>query len=363
MRTFVTNAMFGFLFVIAAAIRFSCCDANSNVLCIESEREALLKLKNDLIDHSNRISSWVETGDCCKWIGVFCDNVTGHVTQLHLVAPPFSASDDSAPIAEWEAYERSIQIPDFFGLLGSLTYLNLSQSHVWGPIPEKLGNLSKLRYLDLGHNRFDNVRSLQWVSRLTSLQYLDLSYVPLDKATDWVQVTFNLPYLLELHFSGCKLENDTSPTSTVNSTKSLVVLDLSFNQFSSVPTLIFSLHGLVSVDLSFNSLQCPIQDYFGNMSFLEVVDLSLNSLNSSIPNSLYSLTHLQSLRLGDNYFQGEISSAIGNLSSLIYLDLLANTLEGTLPTSLEHLCNLKVMDLSHNRISGPIPLSIGSYHL
>ncbi|KAK9017267.1 hypothetical protein V6N11_079747 [Hibiscus sabdariffa] len=331
MRAALTNALLGFLSVIAAAICFSCCDANSNVLCIESEREALLKLKNDLNDPSNSLSSWVETEDCCKWIGVFCNNLTGHVTR----------PEDDAPFTQWEAYE---------------------QSKLGGTINPSLLQLKHLTSLDLSNNsfssiqipEFDEVRSLQWVSGLSSLQYLDLSEVHLHKATDWLQVTFNLPNLLELHLSDCLLQDDTSPISIVNSRKSLAVLDLYLNQFSSIPMSIFSLHGLVSLNLSFNSLNGPIPDYFGNTSFLEVVDLSSNSLNSSIPNSLYSLHHLQSLSLGGNYFQGEISSAIGNLSSLIHLDLSHNKFQRRLPTSFEDLCKLKEMNLSSNEIDQDI---------
>ncbi|KAE8684154.1 putative Disease resistance family protein / LRR family protein [Hibiscus syriacus] len=150
------------------------------------------------------------------------------------------------------------------------------------------------------------------------------------------------------------LQDDTSPISTVNSNKSLVVLDLSWNRLSSVPMWIFDLHGLVSLDLSLNHLEGPIPDYFGNMSFLKVVDLGWNSLNSSVPNSLYSLNHLQFLGLTENNFQGEISNAIGNLSSLNHLDLSENQLQGKVPASLGDLCKLKEMDLSYNRIDQDI---------
>ncbi|KAH1084082.1 hypothetical protein J1N35_023843 [Gossypium stocksii] len=217
--------------------------------------------------------------------------------------------------------------------------------------------------------------------------YLDLSYADLRKANDWVQVTFKLPSLLELHLSYCGLEDDPSPIS-VNSTKSLVVLDLSQNRFSSVPKSIFSLHGLVSIDLSGNSLEGSIPDYFGNTSFLEVLDLSWNHLNSSIPNSLYSLNRLQFLSLSSNQLQGTISSAIGYLSSLTHLDLSDNKIEGGISEILQSLSrcclgsleslsmsnnqlsghltdqlgqfkNLSYLSLAQNKISGPIPSSIG----
>ncbi|XP_017632357.2 receptor-like protein EIX2 [Gossypium arboreum] len=378
MTTPLLISLFPFLLLIPA-LCFSICHANSNVLCIQSEREALLKFKNHLIDPSNKLSSWVEGGDCCKWIGVVCHNSTGHVHQLHLAAPsPFD-------FAEWDAYRQSklegkinpsllelkhlssldlsnnnfssIHIPKFFGLLESLTYLKLSQAQFHGAISHNLGNLSKLQYLDLGGNDLKS-KSLQWVSGLSSLQYLDLSSADLHKANDWVHVTFKLPSLLELYLSDCGLE-DVPSSISVNSSKSLVVLDLSGNSLSSVPKWIFSLHGLVSIDLSDSSLEGPIPDYFGNISILEVLDLTGNSLNSSIPNFLYSLNRLQFFSLSDNQLQGTISSAIGNLSSVTYLDLSENQLNGQIPLSIGQLSSLELFDISENQLNGQIPLSIG----
>ncbi|PPR97307.1 hypothetical protein GOBAR_AA23361 [Gossypium barbadense] len=340
-------SLFPFLLLITA-IYFTICAANSNSLCIQSEREALLKFKNHLIDPSNRLSSWVEGLDCCEWIGVVCHNSTGHVHQLNL-APTLSEPDEFAPYFEWEAYERS-------KLGGKINPSLLELKHLTGfpeGIPHNLGNLSKLHYLDLGGN-YLKPKSFQWVSGLSSLQYLDLSGADLSKANDWLQVTFKHPSLLKLRLSNCCLEDDPSPIS-VNSTKSLVILDLSGNGFSSVPKSIFSLHSLMSFDLSENSLEGPIPYYFGNISFLEVLDLTLNHLNSSIPNSLYSLNRLQFLSRGENQLQGTISRTIGNLSSITHLDLSSNfMLEGRLPTSLEYLCKLKEMDLSYNKIEDGI---------
>ena len=54
------------------------------VQCMDSEQEALLKIKEGFIKSSDPFSSWTAEKDCCKWRGVGCDNTNGHVTVLYL---------------------------------------------------------------------------------------------------------------------------------------------------------------------------------------------------------------------------------------------------------------------------------------
>ncbi|XVE62770.1 hypothetical protein DITRI_Ditri06bG0146300 [Diplodiscus trichospermus] len=387
-------SLFAFL-LVTAAICISFCEGNSNVLCIESERQALLKFKQDLIDPSNRLSSWIDGEDCCDWVGVFCNNLTGHVNELHLglfSSKPYVSSllnfvPDYAPDPVRDAYEKSalrgkinpslldlthlnyldlsynnfggVQIPEFICSLKSLTYLNLFRANFSGAIPHKLRNLSKLNYLDLGNNYRLEAKALQWVSGLSSLQYLDLSGADLTNATDWLQITSKLPSLLELHLSGCELTNDPSPVS-VNYT-SLAVLDLSLNKLSSVATWIFSLGSLVSINLRANIVKGEIPNGFQNLSSLTFLDLSWNSFSpSSIPSWLSNLNQLQFLGLGRVGLQGNFSSVITNMSSLTHLDLSGNNHAKIVPKCLESLCNIREMDLSDNEIDHEVSEIIGS---
>ena len=377
-----------FLWLLTIHPNFS--TSESEVRCIESDRHALLKFKQDLKDPSNRLASWTAAPeeDCCDWAGVLCHNRTGHVLELHLrtFRPLY---DDLRTDLQWhtqyKVYQRSrfggkinpslldlkhliyldlscnnfhgAQIPKFLGSMGSLRYLNLSFAGFGGLIPHQLGNLSNLQYLNLeGYYNNLHVMNLHWLSGLPSLQHLDMSGVNLSKASDWLQMTNKLPSLIELRLSFCDLSGSIPLLipGSINFS-SLTTLDLSSNRFENTSILfwVFGLHNLVSLDLSFNWFQGPITVHLQNLTSLRHLDLSEN-IFSTIHNWLYSFSHLEFLSLHLNYLQGTISSAIGNLTSAISIDLSENELEGKVPRSLGNLCKLRKIGLFSNKLSQEI---------
>ncbi|KAL7257808.1 hypothetical protein ACSBR1_004007 [Camellia fascicularis] len=399
-------------FLTIAAIHLSFCNGNNDVVCMKSEKQALLSFKQDLKDLSNRLSSWEVEADCCKWAGVVCNNLSGHVLELHLQTPN-----------EFDLYSRlggeinpslvnlthlryldlsqnsftGIRIPSFIGSLVSLQYINLSDAGFVGTIPHHLGNLSSLRSLSLRANDVD-VENLDWLHALYHLEYLDLSDVNLTKAPNWPQVINKLPFLLELHLSRCGL--DLSPALLSVNFTSLLVLELSSNWVSSIPSWIFSIASLISLDLSSCAFESPLPEGFWNltslvtldvssnnfpsfpnslfrmsnlvflnlrgafeaplplilpnMTNLRYLDLSYNDLNSTVPSWLYSFSRLEYLDMSFSKLEGGISNEIGNLTSIITLLLTENKLEGTLPRSLGSLCTLRFCDLSYNNFRGEL---------
>ena len=87
--------------------------AQDHIMCIQTEREALLQFKAAIEDPYGMLSSWT-TSDCCQWQGIRCSNLTAHVLMLDL------HGDDTE--------ERYIRGENHKSLmeLQQLNYLNLS---------------------------------------------------------------------------------------------------------------------------------------------------------------------------------------------------------------------------------------------
>lgn len=387
----------------------------SDILCLESEKQALLRFKQDLIDPSNRLFSWVVEEDCCRWVGIHCDNLTGRVKEIKLanhltgelkgkISPSLLNLKHLIHLDLTNIDFGGVQIPSFMGLFSNLRYLSLNNTRFEGLIPHQLGNLSSLRHLVISNYRGSlYVDNLHWLSSLSLLEYLHLSHVNLNKASDhWSFIINMLPNLKFLYLRFCKLShiptlsfvNLTSiidfdiqgnnfhsyiPKWFLNSSNleylnlgscnfqgpiphgarslsSLKTLAISYNNLtSSLPKWLFGLNNLILLDLDENSLEGPIPCGFQNMTSLKHLSLSSNHFGpGTLPDSVYHFSHLETLNLEGNNFGGVLSRAIGNLTSIIELDWSHNALEGKLPSSMGTLCNLVDIDLSNNKFGGLI---------
>ncbi|RVW94535.1 Receptor-like protein 12 [Vitis vinifera] len=300
-------------------------EGDAEIGCIGRERQALLKFKQGIVDDFGILSSWgneEDKTDCCRWEGVQCSNLTGHVVMLDLGAYGYMRAGES--------------MPEFIGSFTKMRYLNLSSTHFFGTLPCQLGNLSNLNSLDLS--------VIQWPEAITKL-----------------------PSLIELHLKSCDLPSLATPSlSLVNSSASLVLLDLSFNQVhtaSIYPWLFNFSNSLVHLDLSYNLLRGSLLGDFGNMVSLAYLDLSKNDweIQGSIPDTFGNMTSLRTLCLCSNQLEGEIPKSFNNLCKLQTLELCRNNLAGVLAKNLLPCANdtLEILDLSRNRFIGSFPDFIG----
>ncbi|KAK2387422.1 receptor protein EIX2 [Trifolium repens] len=285
------------------------------VRCNEKDEETLLIFKKGINDSLHqKISTWSTKKDCCAWEGVHCNNITGRVTELHLNDQYLKGEVNLSNILELEFLSYlDLGLNDF-----DVINIPATQHNITHP--------SNLLYLDLFSFSSLHMVNLDWLSAHSSLKYLDLSWIDLNKETNWLQVVNTLPSLLELDLRGCKLNNfiiNPSINEYLN-LSSLVTLDLSHNNFTSqLPNWFFNLtKNLTYLYLHRSNIHGEIPSSLLNLHNLRVLDLSYNMLSGSIPSTLGNLSSLNSLSLGNNNFVGEISKlTFSKLSSLDSLDL------------------------------------------
>ncbi|KAK9669746.1 hypothetical protein RND81_13G151700 [Saponaria officinalis] len=369
------------------------------IRCKRHELDALLKFKKTVTkDPMSRLSSWVGE-DCCQWVGLRCDNVTNNVIKLILRDKPLNSdvcvSDNSLVFSEVSPallelkYLRHLdlsgndfsgsQIPEFIGSMTHLRYLNLSRTGFTGPIPSQLGNLTRLRFLDL-HAPFQcvmfsglNSESLRWASGLSKLQWLDLGSCSLAEAYDTFQVLVSLPSLSFLSLAACQLPYGQFPeavfANTSNSNfRTLENLDLSYNNLKgTLPSVLKNMVSLKSLNLNFNNFNGSIPLWLKNLKQLEILKLRVNGfthVDGGVWGILGNPCNFKHLDLSNNAIvQQDILETSFNSSRCAaydfeYLGLSDNKLGGSLPSLLGELINLQHLDLSSNGFGGKIPTSL-----
>ncbi|XP_031274240.1 receptor-like protein 1 [Pistacia vera] len=197
---------------------------------------------------------------------------------------------------------------------------------------------------------------------IISLKKLSLSYCGLN-GTLYDQGLCEMVHLQQLNIDNNDLWGPLPPClanltslkhipSSFGNMSSLQVLDLSKNELAGgIPKHLaigcFSLEKLV---LSNNKLQGHI--FFNNMNLINLEELQLDGSHFSgeIPKSLLNCNSLEVLYLNDNHLSGKIPRWIGNLSILGVIAMSNNELEGPIPKELCQIDDLQILDISNNNI-------------
>jgi hypothetical protein len=175
-------------------------------------------------------------------------------------------------------------------------------------LPESIGNLTQLRYLNLKHNTLRGPVP-QGITNLVNARRILLAGHPREPQ----------------YGSGTEAPGN-HPSAT------------------GIP----SSEGVSKAAQALNYFEGPIPANVGNLQNLEIFELAFSGISGPIPSQFGNLQELRMLLLHGSSLSGEIPSNLGNARKMRYLFLHGNNLSGQIPSSLGNLSDMKHLRLSNN---------------
>nr|XP_048330117.1 receptor-like protein 18 isoform X2 [Ziziphus jujuba var. spinosa] len=176
--------------------------------------------------------------------------------------------------------------------------LSLARNQLTGPIPSRWLQCKELQILYFFSNHFTGSIPVS-IGNLTKLKLLDLAE---NKLKDFPKEIGNLKELEELWVETNALRGP-------------------------FPLCIFNMSALRSLDFSENKLSGSLPDNIcHNLPNIQELLLFYNQFDGPIPSRWFQCKHLRTLSLAHNNFTVEVPTSIGNLTNLKKLDLGFNNL-------------------------------------
>ncbi|KAJ9679641.1 hypothetical protein PVL29_021539 [Vitis rotundifolia] len=250
----------------------------------------------------------------CK-LGPLFPNWLRTQTRLSILDIPASGISDVIP--NW-----------FWNLTSDLRWLNISNNHISGTLPNLTSYPSSLA-MDMSSNCLEG----SIPQSLFNAEWLDLSKNMFSGSISLSCGTTNEPRWGLWH------------------------LDLSNNRLSGeLPKCWEQWKDLVVLNLANNNFSGKIKHSIGLLHDMQTLHLRNNSLIGALPSSLKNCRNLHFIDLGKNKLSGKIPAWLGgSLSDLIVVNLRSNDFNGSIPLTLCQLKKIQMLDLSINNLSGKIP--------
>ncbi|KAF8035540.1 hypothetical protein BT93_C1540 [Corymbia citriodora subsp. variegata] len=338
-------------------------DLNSNSLRGElpDEFANLASLQN--LDLSQ--NSYLE-GGLPRSLGSLCDlsvlklsvnRITGEITDF--INGLARCNDSKLENLDLANNGLSGNLPDSLGNLKNLRYLQFLRNSFQGSIPRTIGNMSSLKEFYVPYNRMSGIP--ESFGQLSTLVAVDLSEnlwegfvterhlanlssltdLALNKLSPNISLAFNIapgwipPFKLRyLYIRSCQLGPE-------------------------FPTWLRNQNDLKTVVLNNAKISGTIPDWFFQLNLqLDELDVAYNQLTGKPPTSLTFIDDQSNVDLSSNFYEGPLPMWSSNVTTLY---LRGNRLSGPIPANFGELMPyLTDLDISRNALNGTIPLSIAN---
>lgn len=327
--------------------------------CVYDDSIALVALYNATDGPNwTRNDNWM-TGPIDTWWGVTLSEDGCNVTRIDFRIDLNTGNNLNGPIPDEignlsSLYELALpnnqltgKLPENLKNLSKLTYMLLSGNSLSGELPKWLGNYPLLFELSLSGNLFSGTIPAE-ISNLANLLSLGL-----EGRFSSGQLSGTIPQefekLSKLSFIDLGHNQLSGDISVLGNIKNLETILIPNNQFSGpINENFFQLSKLKSFDASNNQLSGTISASIGSLEQLEYLMVSGNQLSGSIPTEIGNLQKLKRIELRNNQFSGNIPTSMGNISNVEFLLLSFNQFTGAIPNSFSNLTMLKELDLDDN---------------
>ncbi|CAL5035134.1 unnamed protein product [Urochloa decumbens] len=240
---------------------------------------------------------------------------------------------------------------------GMVTDVSLASRNLQGFISPSVGNLTGLLRINLSGNLLSGDLPLELVSS-RSIIVLDLSFNQLSGGLPDIPYSTPARPLQVMNISS-NLFTGRFPSTIWEVMKSLVALNASNNSFiGQIPTAFcVSTSSIVVLDLGYNQFSGSIPPELGNCTMMKSLHAEHNKFSGTLPDEIFNIISLEHLFLHDNQFVGSLKG-ISNLTNLVTLDLGGNGISGNIPESIGELKKLKELHLDDNNMSGGLPTTL-----
>ncbi|GAU15772.1 hypothetical protein TSUD_235880 [Trifolium subterraneum] len=292
----------------------------------QTDHLALLQFKKLISNDPNGIlDSWNSSTHFCNWLGIICSLKHQRVTKLKLEGNKLHGS-----------------ISPYVGNLSHMRFLNLGDNKFNGNIPQELGRLSRLRYLLLYNNSLVG----EFPINLTKCSELKTMRLAGNKLIGKIPSQIGYLQKLQNFYIGRNNLSGKIPPS-IRNLSSLTTFSIGYNNLvGNMPQEMCFLKRLKVIGVYANKLSGTFPSCLYNISSLEMISAPMNNFSGSLPPNMFNtLPNLyffgiaanQFSDVSENHLSGEIPRTIGECITLEYLLLQGNSFNGSIPFSLASL--------------------------